>query len=163
MPKVITMMSINGINASHRDARTFTAVELRGGGAPYWLAPALPGNTSSSSGKMLFTSGTRFSRYSQPDQPRSCRRCTPICTLTQTIATNNAKPSSEPRMTPAVGEAVATAKLAVAIMPEATSIATVNTSVHARYRKRPMRPSMVNTLSVEYSGRSSPTGARGGA
>ena len=163
MPRVTTMASMTGINASHRVARTFTAVELRGGGAPYWLAPALPGNTSSRIGNTLFTSGTRLRKYSQPDQPRSCRRCTPICTLTQTSATNSPRPSSTPRMVPAVGEAVATAKLTVLMMPPATSSVRVNTRVQARYRSRPMRPWIVNTLRVAYSGRSSPTAERGGA
>ena len=106
------------------------------------------------SGKMLFTSGTRFSNYSQPDQPRSCRRCTPNRTLTTTSATNRKSPSDAADDRPLVDSALT------------SPMANQCEDAHDRQRhqrrapssrpdnaERPIRPSTLNSLSAAYAGR----------
>jgi len=73
------------MTSSQRVASIFTDRLLGGGGEPYRLTSLLPGTSIMMKGNIVPTTGTRFSRSSQPDQPKSCRRCTPICTLTTSM------------------------------------------------------------------------------
>ncbi|MDT4846706.1 hypothetical protein FQZ97_807390 [compost metagenome] len=103
---------------------TLTAVLLAGGGGPKRLAPSLPGITSISSQNTLLTIGTRFSSNSQPLQPMSCRRCTPICTLTTSMPITTAMLSRPP----SISEILA----AIATTPMIPVTANISTSDQAR-------------------------------
>ncbi|MNP39248.1 hypothetical protein D3C76_1328160 [compost metagenome] len=127
------------------------------------MALVAPGITSSRIGKKLPTNGTRFSSQSQPDQPISCKRCALIMMLAMRNARQRMKARMPPTIRPAVESVLTSARPASANAATIAIVTRLNTIDQARKRRRPIRPSTPNGLSVANSPTLSPTLARGGA